>query len=467
VSSGAVRDVGVTGADRLAATVVAGGYCIGCGACASLEGSPFRIRMSGAGQFEAALEGTGDVSMVTSVCPFSDGSESEAEIAGGLFGAGSEHSRHIGFHRAIRAGHVAEGDFRANGSSGGFGTWIAHELLRANLVDAIVSVGESGRSDVLFAYGVAWDAAGVLQHSKSRYYPVEMSGVLKAVRENDARYAVVGLPCFIKAIRLLQARDPLLRERIHYTIGLVCGHLKSRGFAESMAWQAGVNPAALRAINFRVKLPGRKASDYGITVSDGCASRTVPARELVGQDWGAGAFKYKACDFCDDVFAETADIAFGDAWLPRYEADHLGTNIVVVRNAILERLVDGACREGRLVLDHLSPEDAVRSQGGGVRHRRDALSLRLALEMRSGRWVPRKRLPPRRWSFAPYEVRLQRGRIALRELSKDAHALAMRKGDLSVFLEPFKARYEQYRQISGTLFERALALARRRLNGVP
>lgn len=41
---------------------------------------------------------------------------------------------------------------------------------------------------------------------------------------------------------------------------------------------------------------------------------------------------YKACDFCDDVFAETADIALGDAWLPEYVQDGNGTNVVVTRN---------------------------------------------------------------------------------------------------------------------------------------
>ena len=37
--------------------------------------------------------------------------------------------------------------------------------------------------------------------------------------------------------------------------------------------------------------------------------------------WEYGYFKYKACDFCDDIFAECADITVGDAWLSRYKKD--------------------------------------------------------------------------------------------------------------------------------------------------
>ena len=61
-----------------------------------------------------------------------------------------------------------------------------------------------------------------------------MSGVLEEIRTSPGRYAVVGIPCFIKAVHLARAADPILRERIVYTLGLVCGHMKSARFAESL-----------------------------------------------------------------------------------------------------------------------------------------------------------------------------------------------------------------------------------------
>ena len=42
--------------------------------------------------------------------------------------------------------------------------------------------------------------------------------------------------------------------------------------------------------------------------------------------------KYKACDFCEDVFGYCADVVLGDAWLPKYNKDPKGDNVVIVRN---------------------------------------------------------------------------------------------------------------------------------------
>lgn len=32
----------------------------------------------------------------------------------------------------------------------------------------------------------------------------------------------------------------------------------------------------------------------------------------------------RACNYCDDVFAECADVTCMDAWLPEYSQDHRG-----------------------------------------------------------------------------------------------------------------------------------------------
>src|SRR5699024_1549087 len=101
---------------------------------------------------------------------------------------------------------------------------------------------------------------------------------------------------------------------IAYYVGLVCGHLKSQFFAESMAWQTGVSPERLSDVDFRVKNPGRSASSYDFSATDHSGDTHIRATaSLAGGSWGHGAFQPEACNFCDDIFAETADIVFGDA----------------------------------------------------------------------------------------------------------------------------------------------------------
>ena len=89
--------------------------------------------------------------------------------------------------------------------------------------------------------------------AKSRYYPVEMSEILAQIRATPGRYAVVGVPCFIKALQLLRREDPLIRERVAFTLGLFCGHMKSARLIESFAWQMNVPLADVARVEFRLK----------------------------------------------------------------------------------------------------------------------------------------------------------------------------------------------------------------------
>src|SRR5690606_27884286 len=106
----------------------------------------------------------------------------------------------------------------------------------------------------LFHYQLSISEEDILSSSKSRYYPVELSGMLDIIKDRPGKYLIVGIPCFIKSIRLLTKYDDILKDRIKFCLGLVCGHLKSASFAEMFGWQCGVKPSHLTSINFRTKL---------------------------------------------------------------------------------------------------------------------------------------------------------------------------------------------------------------------
>ena len=113
---------------------------------------------------------------------------------------------------------------------------------------------------------------------------------------------------------------------------------------------------------------------------------------LVEGDWGSGFFQNSACNFCDDVVAETADISFGDAWVEPYSSDGRGTNVVVVRSPELRALVEEGIAEGRLSLAEVDAEFVAGTQAAGFRQRREGLAYRLA--RRRGGLVPKKRVTP-------------------------------------------------------------------------
>lgn len=330
------------------------------------------------------------------ICPFSPAARNEDELAAENFPVAQYHDPLIGRYETSYVGYVAEEDFRAWGSSGGMVSWVATELLRQGLVDGVAHVVASENpqhEERFFHYRISRTVDEVRAGAKSRYYPVELSEVLKMIRSVPGRYAVVGVPCFIKALHLRRAEDEVLRERIAFTLGLFCGHMKSARLVESFAWQMGVSVEEIERVEYRLKNPDRPASWYTahFTLRDG-RSVWKDWWHLVDGDWGAGFFQNSACNFCDDVVAETADISFGDAWVEPYSSDGRGTNVVIVRSPILQQLVATAIDEERLALEPVDHNFVEQTQAAGFRQRREGLAYRLTWS-RSG-IRPRKRVLP-------------------------------------------------------------------------
>jgi coenzyme F420-reducing hydrogenase beta subunit len=410
------------------------------------------------GRFQAVLDPGPDdaAAAVLEVCPFAEEGPDEDALALSRFPEAEPHPE-IGRRVSTYAGHVVADGYRERGSSGGITSWFLAELLGRQLVDGVIHVkpGSELASAPLFAFGLSASVEELVAGAKSRYYPIELSGAFELIRERPGRYAVVGIPCFIKAVQRLRRVDPVIDDRVATTVALVCGHLKSTAFAEYIAWQLDVPPDRLETIDFRHKLPGRPANRYGARVVGRIAGsgedRTVvrAMEHIDGGDWGRGYFKYKACDYCDDVLGETADISFGDAWLPEYNADSAGTNVVTVRRAELDRLLRDGRRDGSLALDDISADRVAASQRSGLRHRRDGLAYRLDRTDRSGDWRPPKRVRPASRHLTRKERRLFAVRVRLARDSHHAFRRAREAGDLRLFERMMRPTVRAYDGVYG------------------
>jgi coenzyme F420-reducing hydrogenase beta subunit len=225
----------------------------------------------------------------------------------------------------------------------------------------------------------------------------------------------------------LRKEDPLLQERISFTLGLFCGHMKSARFVESFAWQMKVPAKEIQRVEFRYKDANRPANWYNaaLTMRDG---RVINKDwwHLADGDWGAGFFMNHACNFCDDVTAETADVAFGDAWVEPYSSDGKGTNVVVVRSPEVDHLISTAIAEERLQLTAVDAAFVEQTQAAGFRQRREGLAYRLT-------WAPRgvqpvKRVAPDRNLPANDRKKIYRMRYSISKWSHKMFWLARKAG---------------------------------------
>ena len=432
--------------------VLEGGYCIGCGACAVAMQGALTLRRNEHGLYRAALSSADAAheAFALKACPFAAGQPSEDDLGRALYGspgAGSQPMRHdprLGHHLSLLTGRLTDDTRLPAHSSGGLTTWVLEQLLARGEVDGVIHVSPvQAAGEGLFEYRVS-ESLGELQgRTKSRYYSVSFDRAVLGIRGNGRRYAFVGVPCFVKAMRLLCAQDEGLRGQVAYTVALVCGHLKGPAFAELLAWQAGVPPERLARFDFRVKDPARSAHHYSVLASDGSTEHQRVSRTLYGSNWGHAFFQLKACDFCDDVMGELGDVSFGDAWLPQYQSDWRGTNIVICRHPTIERILREGAAAGAITIEDQSADTIAASQAGNYRHRWDGLSVRLADAQRRGEWTPPKRIAPGSIPV-PYLRRVHiRLRQAMAAQSHGAFLEARRRGDLQHFFRTMQPMTER------------------------
>lgn len=385
-------------------------------------------------------------------CPFLAPEMDEDALADRFLPATKARDHKLGKYDAVFAAHTEEGSFRRDGSSGGLGSWIAIELLRKGMIDGVIHARPAARDcaeDPFFRYGISRSIEEIAQAAHSHYHVVEVSEVLAEVKASPGRYLFTGVPCMVKTVRRAQVLEPIISERIPYTMGLVCGHLKSVHWALSLGWGAGTRPEDIEAITFRVKSENvpAKAYYFGIQKRDVSELEVHDSAHLTGGKFNLGAMMPDACNYCDDVLAETADLTIGDAWLPRYAFDWRGKNMVVSRNPALTTLLHAATDEGRVIIEPMTAEEAADAQGGSFRQRREGLAYRLARRHARGLWTPQKRNLPDMTRPGPLRARIYDMREKVAQRSRVAFRKALDAGDIAFYDRDMAASFKHLRRL--------------------
>lgn len=446
---------------------VSRGMCIGCGACGVATRGAIPITLSSRRIYQADLMDVPEnlLRVGSRVCPFSDESPNEDALVAPHGDPAMPKDPMLGQVSKTFAGGINDDEAVLQSSSGGLTSWLLQQLVKRDHVDAVINVGRPGPSEgEIFGYSVA-EPDQIGSRTKSQYYASTMIEALEVARESGRRFAIVGIPCFIRAARALCASDPALQDRLVLFVAIVCGHYKTQAFAESLAWQVGVPPQELADVDFRMKNMNRPASayDFGARAVGEEGWRTRKTLDLVGGNWGHNAFQPEACNFCDDVVGETADVSFGDAWLPQFSADPRGTNVVITRNRMIDAIFDQGSTDGEIWTTPLSTEEATQTQAGGFRHRREGLAVRLADDTANGLSVPHKRVKPNTKVVSPRRANLLRQRRSMAAKSHELFAKAVQDADLSTYTDGMQSEIEHYRRIDSPPARQALRKVKRLL----
>ena len=370
-------------ADHVIKRVVERDKCCGCGVCAgACPTNALTMAIQPNGDLAPNIEDSccrDKCSLCISLCPFSDGVYDPRPKNEKLYNSTSIpeaiFNEDIGWYIRSVVGNRKPPELRSLSASGGLATWCLEKLLKERMVTRIAVVRLArDKAKGFFEFYPASTIEELQQSAGSIYHPVEISDIIKDIAsDRQQRWAIVGVPCLCAAIGNLGH----LRKQIPFVFGLACGMYQNTFYTELLLDKSGVNRKTVSAIEYRRKSDGALASDYRFRGTDNERPGQEVAYKGLPYFLGKNAyFRQNACNYCKDVFAETADACFMDAWLPEYVNDSRGTSLAVIRNPLIAALFSRPSAGDEIELCDISCEQVVQSQRGHVRRKRETISMR-------------------------------------------------------------------------------------------
>lgn len=243
-------------------------------------------------------------------------------------------------------------------SSGGIIKELVISYLERADVDGVVSLRHVGGLD--FEPQLVTDVNQVDALPGSIYHNLEKSRVLAFLRENEGRFVLIAIPCELEGIfSYIYRVEPHLADRIHATIGLICGWQYSHHALRAICDYKGIDFDRIENVSYR---GGGPVGKLRITVHGG-EEYTVNRRvDLSYQTAFDRHFNTPRCHLCINHANFLADIVVGDAWLPSTVGTRTGISLVIARTADADSTIRGLGAAERVVLTEVSTHEILESQ---------------------------------------------------------------------------------------------------------
>ena len=357
--------------------------CSGCGACAFIAPAAIAMDYTPEGflrPIETAEIDPAAARQIEKVCP---GMSLNLETA-----AATDHLL-WGPIVASRTGHATDPELRHHASSGGAISALLGYLIDSKSVDFVVETAASASHPTRNRVVVSQNSGDIYASAGSRYSPSAPLEHLQQYLDRPGRFALVGKPCDIAAVRALIDADGRLRDKIPYLISFFCAGVPSTRGADRIVQAMGVAEKDLKSFRYRGDgWPGQAAAE----TASGAVHRMNYA-----DSWGNILSKHLQfrCKICPDGSGAFADVVCGDAWdsdergSPKFsEGD--GRSLILSRTETGEKLCRMAEQAGAIATRALDPARIESMQPAQARRKRLVMSRLWAMRI-GGRSVPRFR----------------------------------------------------------------------------
>jgi coenzyme F420 hydrogenase subunit beta len=265
----------------------------------------------------------------------------------------------VGQVRGTFAGKSTDARVFANSQSGGVVTSILSAAMEKKEIGGAVAVQMFSGAPPRPKAVLIKETAELINTQKSKYCPVPLLNILDEVVACPFPVAVVGIPCQLHGLQNIFEWFPKVKEKVRFTVGLVCDRIMTFAAMDYLIQQAGMEMQNFSMMHFRDKLcggyPGKvhflKKNRESITLS--------PRHRSKIKDY----FTPARCRICFDKLNVFADIVVGD---PHGVSDIdrvNGESMAILRTKIGEYFFHEAKKSGHLSAREIPREEVVKGQG--------------------------------------------------------------------------------------------------------
>lgn len=320
-----------TGQCELVQKVISQGICVKCGACVNL--CPYFD------YFDGRIVVTDDCHAETwrclQLCPRADYDGTSLDMRGQPQGDRSE----MGPFKEIFIARTRDEQVRERAQYGGFVSSFLVYALEERLIRAAILTDKG--HEVSPGGVIAKESADILKCAGSRYTAAAgLAALNRAIKEEEEKLAVVGLPCQMEALARMRLMSPDGEERdgrVSLRIGLFCTWALDYRKLHHYLKTLGINGPIQK-----YDIPPPPSQIFQIQTEQGW--QAFPLDDI-------RPFIQEGCHLCQDMTAEWADISVGtvegmDGW-----------NTVVVRSENGSQLLSGFIETGLLEVRDLPEEN--------------------------------------------------------------------------------------------------------------
>jgi coenzyme F420 hydrogenase subunit beta len=318
--------------------VLKNNICAGCGLCQSIYGSDkISIEINNDGFYRPILKqklNKDENKLLSEFCPALIVKKKKTNSPKNDVIWGEMYSCFIG--------SSTDNEIRKEASSGGGISALLNYLIADKKVDAIIQIGASGKIPYLNEVKITTNRKEILENANSRYAP---SAPLQFILENIKlyeRYAFVGKPCDIAALRQYSVHNAEIANKIKYYISFFCAGVPSLNATTDIISAMDLRIDDIASVSYRkdgwpgyFKITDKTNRNYKLSYS-------LTWMKLLGP-----RVQFR-CKICADGIGHFADVVCADAWedfdnsgFPTFK-DAPGKSLIISRTEIGEKLLQKA-----------------------------------------------------------------------------------------------------------------------------